>query len=194
MMSNADSGTANPTIKIRQSRASLKSAACVPGTNHVRRQPTTLATIHNRAAGSGSSTHVRRASGRLSGKTAMAAKIAVNVGPVTESHMSGAALSRSPSAERSPITANMIAITATTASHVSALTLGGRSRRTGTRSVARSRIRRSFTESEFEDVLMALFPRLDSIAKRLQRTMQVDLERARGAPRQGGRVGEQALL
>src|SRR5262245_7702940 len=124
----------------------------------------------------------------------MAAKIAVNVDPVTESHMSGTALSRCPSPERSPITASMIAIAATIASHVSARTLGGRSRRTGTRSVARSRIRRSFTESGFEDVPMALFPRLDSIAKRLQRTMQADLERARGTPRQDGCVGEQALL
>src|SRR5262245_57480533 len=124
----------------------------------------------------------------------MAAKIAVNVDPVTESHMSGAALSRCPSAERSPITASMVAIAATTASHLSARTLGGRSRCTGTRSVARSCIRRSFTELEFEDVLMALFPGLDSIAKRLQRAMQADLERARGAPRQDGGIGKQALL
>src|SRR5262245_17417751 len=124
----------------------------------------------------------------------MAAKIAVDVDPVRESHMSGAALSRYPSAERSPISANMIAIAATTASHVSARTLGGRSRCTGTRSVPRSCIRHSFAESDFEDVLMALFPRLDSVAKRFQRAMQADLERARGAPRQGGRVGEQAPL
>src|SRR5262245_11021283 len=108
--------------------------------------------------------------------------------------MSGAAPSRSPSAERSAITASMMAVEATAASHVSARTLGGRSRRTGARSVARSRIRRTFAESVFEDVSIALFPGLNSIAQHLQRAMQIDLERARGAPCQGGGVDERTLL
>ena len=79
----------------------------------------------------------------------MAAKIAVNVDPVTASHMSGAPPSRCQSAERSATTASTVAVAATTASHVTARTLGGRSRRTGARSLARSLIRRSFAESEF---------------------------------------------
>src|SRR5262245_49079658 len=124
----------------------------------------------------------------------MAAKIAVKVDPVAESHMSGAALSRCPSAETSAIIASAIAVATTPASHVNARTLGDLSRRTGARSLAREPIRRSVAESVFDDVFMALIPVLNSIAKRLQRTMQINFERARSAPRPRGGVRKRTLL
>src|ERR1700741_5355621 len=99
--------------------------------------------------------------------------MAVNNDPVSASHMSGAELSRSPSAERSANTARTAPVATTTASQARARTHGGRSLRTGVRLVARSLIRRSFAEPVLEDVFMALFPGLHSVAKRLQRAMQI---------------------
>src|SRR5262249_15095419 len=124
----------------------------------------------------------------------MAARIAVNVDPVAASHMSGAARSRCPRAETSATMASTIAVATTPASHVNARTPGDLRRCTGARSLAREPIRRSVGESVSEGVFMALFPRLHFIPKRLQRAMQIDLERARSAPRQRGGIRERTLL
>src|SRR5882672_2842905 len=121
-------------------------------------------------------------------------RIAVNAEPVTASHTSGAAARRCPSAERSAIMARMTAVAATITSHENVRTLGGRSRRTGVRSAERSRIRSSCAESAFEGAFMALFPEFHFNAKGLQRAMQIDFERAPGAPGQRGGVGKRALL
>src|SRR5260221_2447901 len=84
--------------------------------------------------------------------------------------------------------ARMTAVAATITSHENVRTIGGRSRRTGVRSVARSRIRSSCAESAFEGAFMALFPEFHFTAKGLQRAMQIDFERALGAPGQRGGV------
>src|SRR5215471_14757710 len=193
MISKADNGTDKPTINKRQSFSSFIVAECASGINQARRHPAPVAAIQISAAGIGNSAQARDRSGIDSANAASAASTVVAADPNADIHMSGAAASRRITAETSHNAISTNAVAATAASHISALTAGDRSLRIGRRCAARSRIRCSWPLLGWagDTVLLSLPERGP---QRLERAMQIDLERALRALRQRRGVGQRPVL
>src|SRR5580704_1702546 len=133
-ISTTERGIEKPNMKMRQRSVSASEAEEVSATNHDRRHPTPLATIHRTAPGSGKSAHMGFRSGKLNSNAATPANTAVATEPIAESQRSVDAKSRRLTAPTSEKVASTTAIAVTIANQAKARATGAGNRRTGVRS------------------------------------------------------------
>src|SRR6185437_14292662 len=190
-ISAADNGTEKPTMKTRQSRVSPIAATCVPGKMYARRQPSPLAPSQSAKAGNGSSAQARDRSGRLNSNAANAAAAAVAAEPTTASHMSGVAIRRCHIAARLANAASAAASATTSASQMSARNGGDHKGRTGCRFAAKAPISRSCGRSRASAIVGS---GIELQPQRLERPVQVDLERTLAAAGQCRGIVERFFL
>src|SRR3954469_13040573 len=160
-------------MKMKHDRGACAPTTSVPATP-VRQQPQELAPTQSANGGSGSKAQTGDRSGTESRNAAKPASSAVKPAPTSSAYSPGPPASLRDTVPTPPTHASATAVTATAPIQTSARTHGERSRRTGRSSPASDRI--SASAPSRSDIAAQPLP------QRLQRPMQVDLERDLRAP------------